>query len=175
MRARSRSSRLAAVLAVCGGVFAGVGLLPAHADSDAHRDISAVRAATAQYHNEAKAIADGYERVDFCVESPAGAMGYHYLNPELFGAPLDVRRPAALIYQPGPDGKRRLVAVEYFKVDDDQNLGTSHDRPTQFGVAFDGPMPGHEPGMPVHYDQHVWVWQHNPAGMFAPWNPAGTC
>lgn len=175
MNIRSSGSRVAAAVAVCGGVFAGLGLLPAHADSDANQDLAAVRAATAQYHNEATAIADGYQRVDFCVQSPDGVMGYHYLNHELFNAPLDVRKPAGLIYQPGPDGKRKLVAVEYFQVDDDQNLGTDHDRPTLFGDAFDGPMPGHEPGMPVHYDQHVWVWQHNPAGMFAQWNPAGKC
>lgn len=26
-----------------------------------------------------------------------------------------------------------------------------------------------------HYDQHVWIWSHNPDGVFATWNPAITC
>jgi hypothetical protein len=29
--------------------------------------------------------------------------------------------------------------------------------------------------MPIHYDLHVWLWQHNPSGLFAPWNPDVTC
>lgn len=44
-----------------------------------------------------------------------------------------------------------------------------------FGQPFDGPMPGHEPGMPVHYDLHVWVGRANPAGVFSPWNPKVSC
>jgi hypothetical protein len=44
-----------------------------------------------------------------------------------------------------------------------------------FGRPFDGPMLGHEPGMPPHYDLHVWVWQANPEGIFAPFNPNVTC
>jgi len=36
-------------------------------------------------------------------------------------------------------------------------------------------MPGHFAGMPVHYDLHVWLWKHNPAGMFAEWNPGLSC
>jgi hypothetical protein len=29
--------------------------------------------------------------------------------------------------------------------------------------------------MPEHYDLHAWVWQANPAGMFAAWNPTVSC
>jgi hypothetical protein len=36
-------------------------------------------------------------------------------------------------------------------------------------------MPGHQPGMPIHYDLHVWLWMDNPSGMFAPWNPRVRC
>lgn len=102
-------------------------------------------------------------------------MGYHYVNPALFDAPLDVRTPPLLLYQPNEDGGRELVAVEYFKVDEDQNLATNGDRPSLFGAAFDGPMPGHSDDMPIHYDLHVWLWQHNPDGMFAAFNPEGSC
>jgi hypothetical protein len=29
--------------------------------------------------------------------------------------------------------------------------------------------------MPIHYDLHVWVWDHNPSGMFTQWNPTVSC
>lgn len=43
------------------------------------------------------------------------------------------------------------------------------------GVPFEGPMPGHGPGMPVHYDLHAWIWKANPEGTFTTWNPNVTC
>jgi hypothetical protein len=64
----------------------------------------------------------------------------------------------------------RLVGVEWFVAEGDQDLSTDDDRPSLFGHAFDGTMPGHEPGMPVHYDLHAYLWRHNPAGTFAAWN-----
>jgi len=70
---------------------------------------------------------------------------------------------------------RRLVAAEWIVVDKDQNLATDDDRPSLFGMPFDGPMPGHVDGMPIHYDLHVWLWKHNPSGLFAPWNPSVSC
>ena len=36
-------------------------------------------------------------------------------------------------------------------------------------------MPGHNPQMPWHYDLHVWFWEDNPDGLFAPFNPALSC
>jgi hypothetical protein len=52
---------------------------------------------------------------------------------------------------------------------------THDDRPSLWGRPFDGPMTGHDPGMPVHYDLHVWLYDSNPAGVFAPWNPSVSC
>ena len=42
-------------------------------------------------------------------------------------------------------------------------------------VPFCGPMPGHGTDMPEHYDLHVWLYEVNPSGMYAAWNPAVTC
>lgn len=137
--------------------------------------LAQVRAATAQYHNVDKALADGYVDTGECVQSPAGTMAVHYINPALAQAPVDENKPALLLYLPDAKGKLRLVGVEYFKADADQNLATTEDRPTLFGRPFDGPMPGHQPGMPVHYDLHVWLWAHNPAGTFALFNPRLSC
>lgn len=164
------------LVAMAAGVaIAATGTASASAGSVLNQDLATVRAATAKYHDVSVAIADGYTPADVCVASPEGAMGYHYINFDLFGAPRDVRMPAILLYQPVADGGRQLVGVEYAAIDQDQDLTTDDDRPYLFGRGFDGPMEGHEPGMPVHYDLHVWVWQHNPAGMFAQFNPAGSC
>ncbi len=41
-----------------------------------------------------------------------------------------------------------------------------------------GPMEGRQPLLPEglhHYDLHVWLWKTNPAGVFAPTNPALRC
>jgi hypothetical protein len=103
-------------------------------------------------------------------------MGFHYVHPErLADGIIDANRPEILVYTEATNGKLRLAAVEWFAVDPDQDLSTDEGRPTLFGHEFDGPMPGHEPGMPVHFDLHAWIWQDNPAGTFAPWNPAVTC
>jgi hypothetical protein len=169
---RSATTRLV-LAAAASGVLVTSAFIASGAEADAPDSAAAIRAATAKFHDPQVAIDAGYIPTDVCVQSPAGVMGQHWLNPALFG-PIDLRKPAVLIYQPSDDGPK-LVAVEYFKVDEDQNLATDADRPSLLGHAFDGPMLGHEPGMPIHYDLHAWVWQHNPAGMFAQFNPSGSC
>ena len=123
------------------------------------------------------ARAAGYAATGECAQDPKyGGMGIHYANPELVAdGELDVTKPEILVYQPMPSGKLRLGAVEYFQVDADQDLATDPDRPYLFGMPFDGPMLGHDPEMPIHYDLHVWLYRHNPAGQFAMWNPRVHC
>lgn len=137
-----------------------------------------VHDATRRFRDVDVALAAGYVPVGGCTElDGAGAMGYHYLNPSLAGdTVVDPAQPELLVYQRDRGGKLRLGAVEYFVADADQQLATDDDRPFLFDeYAFDGPMPGHEPGMPVHYDLHVWLYRHNPAGELAGWNPHASC
>jgi hypothetical protein len=166
-------SRLAPAALVIGllGVAA-----PAHAaDSpEVATALAAVKASYDKYQDPKVAIADGFMPTDSCVTSDAGTMGFHYVNPKLMG-PVDQAKPPILVYQPDGDGGRKLVAVEWFQPDADQDLGTTEDKPTLFGRPFDGPMEGHEPGMPRHYDEHAWLWQTNPRGTLTAWNPAGSC
>lgn len=136
--------------------------------------LALVRAVTAPFLLEPIAVKAGYLRTDACVSSPAGAMGYHYVKPSIFDTKAELLKPEALLYVDSSRG-RRLVGVEYVVVDADQDLSTDDDRPSLFGHEFDGPMPGHEPGMPIHYDLHVWLWSHNPSGMFSMWNPSLSC
>ena len=157
---------LAATAAIASGLaFAG------SAASEPPDDVQAVKAASARYHSVERALADGYVRGHDCIQSPAGAMGIHFENPELIEDPqMDVRRPEILLYLPKANGGLELVGVEYMVNADD--VAT---RPQLFGQPFQGPMPAHHPEMETHYDLHAWVWAENPRGMFAQFNPALTC
>ena len=98
---------------------------------------------------------------------------------------LDPLRPELLLYVPKPDGGYRLTGVEYFEAVLLRSPATNEvapwfspdpwpsnyqvvtPTPQLFGQTFDGPMPGHIPTMPWHWDLHAWIWAHNPSGMFA--------
>ena len=47
--------------------------------------------------------------------------------------------------------------------------------PVILGQTFLGPMGPHHPGMVVHYDRHVWLWEDNPNGLYDNWNPTVSC
>ncbi|HEU4540820.1 MAG TPA: hypothetical protein VFR23_06795 [Jiangellaceae bacterium] len=136
-----------------------------------------IREATSRYRDPDVAIADGYLPTDVCGEDPElGGMGYHYVNPKFVAdLVIDPTLPEVLVYATDHHGRLRLVAIEYVTADTDGDLGTDDDRPSLFGHPFDGPMEGHEPGQPVHYDIHAWVWKHNPAGELAQFNPDVRC
>ena len=145
--------------------------------------LTQTKAALDKYQSVDQAKADGYAQSSPC-ESTAidphqtsygGVMGIHFVNASVLqSGTLNPAKPPILVYVPTGSGFR-LVAAEYFKPDADQNVATDEDRPSLFGRAFDGPMMGHAPGMPIHYDLHVWLWNRNPSGMFAAWNPTLSC
>ena len=131
-------------------------------------ELADVRRATAKYHDYDAAVADGYligpnER---CVPG----MGYHALNPGLIDGTIDALQPEVLLYEPLSNGKWKLIGVEYFIP-----AALAGATPSLFGTNFYGPMPGHAPGMPVHYDLHAWLWLGNPDGTLATFNPKVTC
>ena len=158
--------------------------------------LSAVRQATAAFHDVDTAIGAGYASPvgGHCDETAAGAMGVHSMNPALLQAPaLIPERPEVLLYLPSGSGNYRLVGVEYMQILLLRNTQTGqvapwfspgpwpagyvvvNSTPSLLGQRFQGPMAGHVPGMPWHYDLHVWAWAPNPNGMFAQWNPALGC
>jgi hypothetical protein len=146
-------------------------------DRQTAHDLRRARHATRAFRDVAVARAAGYAATGPCTEDPKyGGMGIHYANERLVAdGELDVTRPEILVYQPRRGGGLRLGAIEYFQADADQDLATDADRPSLFGLPFDGPMLGHDAAMPVHYDLHVWLYRHNPAGKFAMWNPRVHC
>lgn len=155
---------------------------------DCQEQLTEARAATAQYHKESKALADGFFSTFECVSVPGlGAMGVHYVNPaRMMDTSVDPSHPEALLYLPQNDGTMRLVGLEYIAPVLSNGIpwfgGPSspppvidNPAPVLFGQAFDGPMPGHEPGQPWHYDLHVWAWRDNPRGLFFPFNSKLSC
>ncbi|HEY2887952.1 MAG TPA: hypothetical protein VGJ17_05010 [Candidatus Limnocylindrales bacterium] len=154
-------------------------------------DAQAVRSVVSIYHDYAKAAAAGYSvGQEPCVSSPAGTMGIHASNPGIIGTGvIDALKPQILIYLPRTDGTLRLVAVEYWHVAlantangpapwfgaDAPPLGFFNPAPSVLGHTFDGPMAGHNPQMPWHYDLHAWVIENNPTGTFSQWNPSISC
>jgi hypothetical protein len=139
-------------------------------------ELQAAQAATAPFRSVAAARKAGYVPASPCIASPSGAEGIHYVNPKLLDDPaVNPTQPELLLYEPLRTGGLRLVGVEYFMVDADGKLETAADRPTLFGRPFQGPMPGHGPGEPVHYDLHVALWKSNPRGMFVGFNPTVSC
>jgi hypothetical protein len=145
---------------------------PEDCPEECRRQLAEARAATAKYHDVNAALADGFIPTGPCVAVPSlGAMGIHYANFfRLFDASVNPAEPEFLLYAPDGRGGLRLVALEYFVP-----AYLAEEPPALFGREFEGPMPGHGPGEPVHYDLHVWAWRHNPAGMFAPFNPKVGC
>ena len=135
-------------------------------------DLQAAKAASARFHSVKQALRAGYVRESPCIPGE----GFHYGKMSLLtDTVLDPNRPELVLYELKPNGKLRLVGVEYFIADADQNLATTDDRPSLFGRPFDGPMAGHFPGQPAHYELHVWLWERNPNGMFAFPNPNVDC
>jgi len=126
-----------------------------------------VRRATARFHSTAQAIAAGYEPDDHCVSAPGlGGMGYHWVNPTLVDPVFDPLKPEAILYATGPGGNLRLIAVEYIIINVGQPAPMFGDQPFDVG------------GTPVpvpHWSLHVWLWENNPSGIFAPFNPNISC
>jgi len=99
-------------------------------------------------------------------------MGYHYFNKALIDdMVVDPLKPEGLVYAPKANGELKLVSVEYVVPGPASNPpGPSGPPPTVFGreMVILVPAVG-------FYTLHAWVWGHNPADMFAHWNPEVTC
>ena len=126
-----------------------------------------VRAANARFSDVAVATAEGYSPIPCVSGIEGGAMGIHYVNGKLIeDEAIDLARPEAVMYEPGPDGKLELIAVEYITTKGpaelDGHLFSFNNAPNRYGL-------------PAFYELHVWAWRHNPTGAFADMNPDVSC
>jgi hypothetical protein len=192
--ARHRSARVPLIIALALVLGGGVTATASAQSNEMSPALDSVRASLARYEDPIQAVHDGYLSTVGCIAFPKGetadhsahesgamadmaykpgAMGVHFLNPNLISATPDPTKPNVLLYEPVGD-KLRLVGAEWFVP-----LATGvKERPTLFGHPFDGPMEGHQPIMPAgltHYDLHVWLFKNNPYGMFVATNPDVKC
>ena len=135
--------------------------------------LNALRAVLAPFEHVDTALVAGFERFGDCMSGPQGAQGIHFTHGERIGdTSLDVLRPEVLMYEPRPDGSLRLIGAEYLVFQQAWHDAGNGAPPSLLGREFtlnttllDEPF----------YALHVWVWQHNPLGLFANWNPLASC
>jgi hypothetical protein len=138
-------------------------------DADVNKDLATLRRVTASFHEFDKATAAGWStKITGCMVDPTlGGMGFHYGNTALIDGTARVDQPELLLYEPEKNGNLRLVAVEYIIP------YTFHSResapPVLFGKEFK------QNDVFQLWGLHAWVWENNPSGMFANWNPNVNC
>ena len=162
-----------------------------------------VRAATEKYQDVDVALADGYLRdpTNLCAHAgdedlPAqlGAMGVHFFRPDLLGITAteprvngngthtDFLKPSVLVYYPDETGAMKLGAVENLVWEDAWRAAGNEGPPEFHGYQYwhriDNPITTHADEAHMfepHYELHVWLYQENPAGLFAQFNPRVSC
>jgi hypothetical protein len=132
---------------------------------DANPLITAVRAANDRFQDVSVAVAEGYSPIPCASGIDGGAMGIHYVNPDLIADDaLDLARPEAVMYS--ADGTQTLLAVEYITTKGPAELQ---------GHLFSFTSEPNRYGLPAFYELHVWAWVPNPKGAFADMNPEVSC
>lgn len=157
--------------------------LPAHAQEGDGQELPTetvqlihdVRVASAQYHDLDTALEAGYGKFLDCFTHGERGMGQHYVNGDLVGDEvLDPAQPEALVYEPLGEGGQALVAYEYLvfaDVWDPDNEG--REPPSLYGQDF--VLKTNIPETPPVWTLHIWLWSHNPEGLFADYNPIIAC
>jgi hypothetical protein len=137
--------------------------------------LATIRAATASYHDVDAAIADGYSQGSPCEAMPGQGIGIHYRKASLFNAIVDPSQPELLVYEPRKNGGLELVAVAF--VVPAAAWDPTHTAPPMLGdqVFEDKRVPDWSSPPFPNYELHVWVWKHNPNGMYATTNPNVSC
>jgi len=174
---------------------------PPGQNAEATALIEAVRAATRRFEDVNAALAAGYvpDPSGECVTAEAhgapaeqGAMGIHYLRPDLLGLTVtaprvdgtgthtDFMNPAILLYEPQEDGSLVLVGVENLVFRKAWEAAGHGAPPVLAGRSWEYMVD--DPATPTeeahhfeaHYDQHLW-FRNNPLGNLEPFNPTVTC
>lgn len=135
--------------------------------------LRALRAVLAEYEEVDAALADGFEQFGECMSNGQGGQGIHFTHGARIEDPtLDPEAPEVLMYEPRPDGSLRLIGAEFLVFQQAWHDAGTAASPVLLGREFylnttllDEPF----------YALHVWVWQQNPLGLFANWNPLVGC
>jgi hypothetical protein len=169
---------LAACVLVGVAPAAGTSAVPTGSDR-ALTDMAELVVATAPFHDVDKALAAGRTATSACIDYPdgfhgeaPGAMGNHFYNVAALtdGGTIDPAQPELLLYEKRPDGSWRFNAIEY--VIPAKDLPGTAEPPVLFGQEFKF-YP--EVGAAGIWGLHVWLWRHNPRGLFVNLHPDVTC
>ena len=149
------------------------------ADASPIRDetqLAELRKVTARFHSIDAAKQAGYATpITPCwAHHSAGGMGYHYGNTALFDATVDLLQPETVMYEPQAGGHMRLVGMEYIVPlaawqAANHDLNNPSDVPQLLGQKFT-----RHSFLPI-FKLHIWLWENNPSGTFADWNPKVSC
>jgi hypothetical protein len=139
--------------------------------------VQIVRQATELFRDVGNTGGAGYGPALGCVSGPEeGAMGVHYVNPQLLtDDQLVPENPEALIYE-FKGNIARLVGVEFIVFADLwHQTHAPNDPPVLAGQLMHRVESPNRFGLPAHYELHVWAWRDNPKGVFVDWNPRVSC
>jgi hypothetical protein len=148
--------------------FSGIMIVAdAGAQSAKETLVEKVRSANVRFKDVSVAVSEGYGPIPCASGIDGGAMGVHYVNPNyLKDAVPDIKRPQAVMYEPMPDGKMALVAVEYITFKGPASLE---------GQLFNFNGAPNRYGLDPFYELHVWAWKSNARGAYADMNPDVSC
>lgn len=135
----------------------GKGLKPA---PFAVLQLDEVRNANARFLDVTQAEKEGYHDIGLFVPH----MGWHYMKDSLVDGRFDPAKPELLVYADDPcGGPRQLVAVEYAVP-----FADSKRAPAGFFGFADQWDANQDFKL---WTLHAWLYQYNPDGVFAPFNP----
>ena len=139
--------------------------------------VQIVKNATKQYEDVNNATAAGYGAFLGCVSgTDHGAMGVHYVNGTLIANnQLDATQPQALIYEPMPGGKFRLVGAEFIVYAAPWLAANNNVPPALDGQVFNYVGSPNRFNIDAFFELHVWAWKDNPLGSYVDWNNDVTC
>lgn len=161
-------------------VLALVGSLAVTSTLAGDDPVQQAKRATARFNSTVRADAAGYGPfppgvpLHECIMAldSSGGMGFHWVNGTLLDGMLDPANPEVLVYAPKANGRLDLVALEYVIFDSAVPEGTT---PEIFGQPLTFVPEGNRYEIPAFWQRHIWLYDENPAGLFADFNPTVTC
>ena len=138
--------------------------------------VETVRESTRRFRDVDQAMSEGYQLMFGCVSGPDdGAMGLHYVKMEFVtDGELDPTRPEIVIYEPLPNGGRRLIGADFLVFAEawHANNTATPELGGQLMHLIESP---NRYGLPAFYTLHVWAWKPSPTGAFVNWHTDVSC
>ena len=182
-----RSKTLAIPVSIIFLMMFAVAAFGGATNPDALKELAQARRATLQYLNSELPTWDGVVGGYIQASPRVPGMGYHYVNFALLDPIFDVEAPEILLFDDAGNG-RRLVGVEYVSTvlpegftgsEDDWHVHLASCHYTDGSEELcNSPADANPPSgefldfwHPDLWALHVWLWEGNPDGIFAEFNP----